>query len=69
MLPCAANGWPKGYYAKKHKLEKDKYCMFSPTCGILEKPNKWTNPIKQKQSYRYREQTGGYKEGLGEEKK
>ena len=27
------------------------------------------NPIKQKQSYRYREQKGGYKEGLGEEKK
>ena len=42
MLPCAANGWPRGHYAKKRKLEKDKYSMFSPTCGILEKPNEQT---------------------------
>ena len=69
ILPCEANGWLIGHYAKNHKLEKDKYCMFLPTCGILEKPNKWANPIKQKQSYRYREQIGVYKEGLGEEKK
>ena len=46
MLPCAANGWPRRHYAKKRKLEKDKYSMFSPTCGILEKPNEKPNKTK-----------------------
>ena len=32
--------------------DKDKYCMISLTCGIL-------NKTKQKQIHRYREQIGG----------
>ena len=34
-----------------------------------KKQNKWTNITKEKQSYRYREQTGGCQRGGGGERK
>ena len=46
--------WHSAFFT--YKLEKDKYQMISLICGT--KKDTWTN-VKQKQSHRYRKQTGG----------
>ena len=43
------------------ELEKDKYCMISPICGI--KKIQQTSKYNKKEAYRYREQTSGYQWG------
>ena len=51
----------RGYYAKvKCQTEKDKWI---PLNMESKNQNKWTNITKQKQSYRYTEQTGGCQRG------
>ena len=55
---CNNMDGPRRYYAKWNKLEKDKYCMISLVCGILNEQT-----TKQKQSFRYGEQTGGCQRG------
>ena len=55
---------PRGYYAKWNKSEKDKYCMISLYMES-KKQNTWTNRTKQKQTHRYREQTGCCPKGGG----
>ena len=65
---CSNIDGPRGYYAKWNTSDKDKYCMISLICGILK--TKQINITKQKQSYRYREQTRGCQSGgeQGEER-
>ena len=41
--------------------KKNKWCIISLICGNKKK---WTNTMKQKQFYRYREEIGGYQSGM-----
>ena len=46
------------------QTEKDKYHMISLTC-VIQKTKQMNDIIKQKLSYGYREQTGGFQRGGG----
>ena len=55
-----------GNYAKWNKSNRERQVSHDFTSiWNLKKQNKWTNITKQKHAHRYREQTGGYKRGVG----
>ena len=49
---------PRGYYAKWNKSDRERQLQYDFTYMWSKKQNKWTN-IRQKQTYRYREQVDG----------
>ena len=52
---------PGGYYSKRNKSDGENQIPYDFTCMWNRKnKNKQTNKINQKQTHRYKEQTGGF---------
>ena len=57
---------PTGHYAKWNKSVRERQILYDFTyMWNLKKQNKWINITKQKQSCRYKEETGGSRRGGG----
>ena len=53
-------GRPRGYHAQCNKSDRIRQILYNPTYNrSLKKTNKKTMNQQQKQSHRYKEQTGG----------
>ena len=62
---CNNMDGPRDYHDKWNKSDRERQILYDfTTCGI-QKKKKWTNITKEKQSHRYREQTGGCQRGGG----
>ena len=59
MKSCNSMDEPKGYYIKWNTSDRKRQILYDFT-RICNLDKKWTNITKQKQSHRYREETGGY---------
>ena len=57
---------PRWYYVKGSKSDRERQIPYDFTyMWNIKNQNKWTNITKQKQTHRYREQTGGCQRGGG----